>query len=118
MQSRQSAFSTPVLLFPIMLSLFSFSAEALTTTLGLYRRRMLILTVAFHLLLLLLLLQFSAADNNSHFFYSRSDLAPPVLQVDVLRGGATPGYIFVAPHHIERSGAALGLGQSSINRNR
>ncbi|EXJ84840.1 hypothetical protein A1O3_05514 [Capronia epimyces CBS 606.96] len=68
---------------------------------------MLILTVASYLICLVSLLGLSAAEAEYQFFYSRPELYPPVLQVDILKEGATPGYVFVAPHHIERSGAAI-----------
>lgn len=68
---------------------------------------MLILTVASPLTLLFLLLRFCTANDHFHFFHSRPDLTPPVLQVDILKEGASPGYIFVAPHHISFSGAAI-----------
>lgn len=63
-------------------------------------------TVAWTLIWLVSLLGLSTADEY-HFFHSRPELFPPVLQVDVLKEGTTPGYIFVAPHHIPRSGAAI-----------
>ncbi|KAL2406423.1 hypothetical protein ABEF93_006382 [Exophiala dermatitidis] len=63
-------------------------------------------TLVFCFVWLLCFLRQSAAQEYQ-LFHSRPELVPPILQVDVLKEGATPGYIFVAPHHIGRSGAAI-----------
>ncbi|EXJ94425.1 hypothetical protein A1O1_02820 [Capronia coronata CBS 617.96] len=67
---------------------------------------MLMPTVASYLICFASLLGLSAADEYQ-FFQSRPELFPPVLEIDILKEGVTPGYIFVSPHHIPRSGAAI-----------
>lgn len=70
---------------------------------------MLNLILASHLIFLVAQLGVSGAvlSGGYQYFYSRPDLVVPVLQVDVLKEGTTPGYIFVAPHHIQRSAATI-----------
>lgn len=65
------------------------------------------------LFLVFLLFGFSASGVSANqnggyqFFRTRPDLTPPVLNTTILKEGVTPGYVFIAPHHIHRSSAAI-----------
>lgn len=67
---------------------------------------MLFQSLTSHLLCFLLFLRFSTADYQR--FFSRPDLVVPRLKVDIYdKERTTPGYLFVAPHHIDKAGGLI-----------